>query len=287
MSGAGAVPTPDPRGVSYDFSGQVVLVTGGARTQGRSHALAFAAAGADVAIADVAQPIEHVHYGLAGPEDLEQTAEDIRAHGVRCVTFAVDVRDEPAVGRMVDEIVGELGRLDVLVNNAGINAIWDAIEMPPAVWNTVLDINLSGVYHCSRHAARVMRTQGGGRIISTGSANSTLTMPYNAAYTAAKHGVAGLTKALAVDLARDGIRVNMVAPGLVNSPLLACAEAPHVPEDFFERLLKIGGQVSLFHDRPEGLDPQEISQAVLWLASDAARFVTGATVSVDAGFVIT
>lgn len=151
----------------------------------------------------------------------------------------------------------------------------------------VLDINLSGVYHCSRHAGRVMRAAGGGRIVSTGSANSTLTMPYNAAYTAAKHGVAGLTKALAVDLAPDGIRVNMVAPGLVNTALLACAEAPHVPEDDFERLLRIGGQVSLFHDQPQGVEPEEISQAVPWLASDAARFVTGTTLSVDAGFAIT
>lgn len=95
------------------------------------------------------------------------------------------------------------------------------------------------------------------------------------------------SRSLAVDLAPDGIRVNMVAPGLVNTALLACAEAPHVPEDDFERLLRIGGQVSLFHDQPQGVEPEEISQAVPWLASDAARFVTGTTLSVDAGFAIT
>jgi NAD(P)-dependent dehydrogenase (short-subunit alcohol dehydrogenase family) len=114
-----------------------------------------------------------------------------------------------------------------------------------------------------------------------------VTMPYNAAYTAAKHGVLGLTKALAVDLAPYGIRVNMVAPGLVNTALLACAEAPQVPEDYFDRLLRLGGQVSLFHEEPQGVEPEEISEAVLWLASESARFVTGATLTVDSGFLAT
>jgi NAD(P)-dependent dehydrogenase (short-subunit alcohol dehydrogenase family) len=275
------------RGVRWDFSDQVVLVTGAARGQGLAHATAFARAGADVAICDIAAPVEEVDYPLSDPEALEQAAEDLRGLGARCLSYAVDVRDEPAVGHMVDDIVARLGRLDVLVNNAGVNAIHDPVDMPMDVWRTLLDTDLSGVYHCSRHAARVMRGQGGGRIVSTGSVNATLTMPWNAAYTAAKHGVAGLTKALAVDLARDGIRVNMVAPGLVETTLLACAQAPHVPEDYFDRLLKVGGQVSLFGDEPAGLDPEEISEAVLWLASDSARYVTGATVNVDAGFSIT
>ena len=186
----------------------------------------IARAGADLAICDGPASLEAIDYPLSGPEQLEETAEETRSLGVRCLSYPVDVRDEPAVGRMVDDVVAEFGRLDVLVNNAGVNAIHEAIDMPLEVWRTVLDINLSGVYHCARHAARVMRQQGSGRIVSTGSANSTVTMPYNAAYTAAKHGVAGLTKALAVDLAPHGIRVNMVAPGLVNTALLTCAEAP-------------------------------------------------------------
>ncbi len=280
-------PVRPGRGVSWDFSGQAVLVTGGGRGQGRAHAIAFARAGADVAICDVAASFEALDYPMSSPAELEQTAEDVRDLGVRCLSYPVDVRDEPGVARMIDEIAARLGGLDVLVNNAGVNAIHEATEMPLEVWRTVIDINLSGVYHCSRHAARVMREHGGGRIVSTGSANSTLTMPYNAAYTAAKHGVFGLTKALAVDLAPYGIRVNMVAPGLVNTALLACAEAPHVPEDYFERLLKLGGQVSLFHEEPRGVEPEEITEAVLWLASDSARFVTGASVSVDCGFAIT
>ena len=276
-----------PRNVRWDFSGQVVLITGAARGQGRAHALAFAQAGADVAICDVTEQLATLDYPLSGAEELEQTAEDVRAHGVRCLSLPVDVRDEPAVGAMVDRVVAELGRLDVLVNNAGVNAIHDVAEMPPAVWNDVIATNLSGVYHCSRHAARVMREAGGGRIVSTGSVNTELTMPLNAAYTAAKHGVWGLTKAMAVDLAKDGINVNMVSPGLVNSVLLGCAEAPHVPEDFFDRLLKVGGNVSLFTDDVVPLEPEEISHAVLWLASDAAQFVTGAQLRVDAGFSIT
>lgn len=279
--------TAQRRGATYDFTGDVVLVTGGARGQGRSHALAFARAGAHVAICDIAASVDGVDYALSTPDDLEQTAEEIRRLGVDCWSYPVDVRDEAAVAQMVDDLAGQAGRLDVLINNAGVNAIHDSVDMPMEVWNTVLGINLSGVYHCSRHAARIMREAGRGRIVSTGSANSTVTMPNNAAYTAAKHGVLGLTKALAVDLAPYGIRVNMVAPGLVNTQLLECAHAPQVPEDYFDRLLKIGGQVSLFSPVPEGLAPQEITEAVLWLASDSARYVTGATLNVDCGFLAT
>jgi len=273
-----------PDNVTYDFSGKVVLVTGAARGQGRAHALAFARSGADVAICDIAEQVHSIDYPLASAEELETTADEIRGHGVRCLAVAADVRDDAAVGALTDDVVSELGRLDVLVNNAGVNAIHSVEEMPLEVWNDVLAINLSGVYHCSRHAARAMKTAGGGRIISTGSVNTALSMPMNAAYTAAKHGVLGLTRAMAIDLAPHAINVNLVSPGLVNTALLACAEAPHVPEDFFDRLLRVGGQVSLFTDDVVPLEPAVVSHAVLWLASDAAAFVTGAEIRVDAGF---
>lgn len=271
----------------YDFSDTVVLVTGAARGQGRAHALAFARAGADVAICDIAKQVDTIDYPLSDAQQLEQTAEEIRSHGVRCLALSVDVRDDEAVGRLIDQVVEELGSLDVLVNNAGVNAIHNVVDMPYEVWRDVLDTNLAGVYHCSRHAARVMRDNGGGRIISTGSVNTTLTMPWNSAYTAAKHGVAGLTKAMAVDLAEHGITVNYVSPGLVDTTLLGCAEAAHVPADYFERLLKVGGNVSLFTDEVAPLAPEEVSEAVLWLASDAASKVTGAEIRVDTGFSIT
>jgi NAD(P)-dependent dehydrogenase (short-subunit alcohol dehydrogenase family) len=270
--------------VNYDYSGRVALVTGAARGQGREHALAFARSGANVAICDIGFQLESVDYPLAGREDLERTATEVRDLGVRCLSMEVDVRDDRAVAALIADVVEELGRLDVLVNNAGVNSIHDVSEMPLEVWNDVLAINLSGVFHCSRHAARVMKQAGGGRIISTGSVNTGLSMPMNAAYTAAKHGVLGLTRAMAIDLAPHGINANVVSPGLVDTAILACAEAPHVPEDFFDRLLRVGGQVSLFTDEVAPLDPAVISGAVLWLASDAARFVTGAEIRVDAGF---
>lgn len=273
--------------IRWDFSGQVVLVTGGARGQGRAHALAFARAGADVAICDVPAQIETVDYPLASHEELEGTAEELRALGVRCLAFPVDVRDDAAVGDMVSRVVAELGRLDVLVNNAGVNAIHDVAEMPHAVWDDVLAINLTGTYNCSRHAARVMKEAGTGKIVCTGSVNCELSMPSNAAYTASKHGVAGLAKAMAIDLAPHGINVNVVSPGLVDSVLLRCAEAPHVPEDYFERLLKAGGNVSLFVEDIVPMQPEEVSEAVLWAASDSARFMTGANVRVDQGFAVT
>jgi len=274
---------PD-RDVTYDFSGRVALVTGAARGQGRAHAVAFARAGADVAICDIAADVDTVDYPLASRADLDAAAEEVRAHGVRCLALTVDVRDDAAVAAMVDAVVAELGRLDVLVNNAGVNVIHEVTEMPKAVWDDVIATDLGGVYHCSRHAARAMKAAGGGRIISTGSVNASLSMPWNAAYTAAKHGVLGLTRAMAIDLAKDGITVNVVSPGLVDTQLLACAEAPHVPDDYFDRLLRVGGQVSLFVDEVAPLAPEEVSEAVLWLASDGARHMTGAEVKVDAGF---
>jgi len=270
--------------VTYDFSGRVALVTGAARGQGRAHAVAFARAGADVAICDIAADVDTVDYPLASRADLDAAAEEVRAHGVRCLALTVDVRDDAAVAAMVDAVVAELGRLDVLVNNAGVNVIHEVTEMPKAVWDDVIATDLGGVYHCSRHAARAMKAAGGGRIISTGSVNASLSMPWNAAYTAAKHGVLGLTRAMAIDLAKDGITVNVVSPGLVDTQLLACAEAPHVPDDYFDRLLRVGGQVSLFVDEVAPLAPEEVSEAVLWLASDGARHMTGAEVKVDAGF---
>jgi len=272
--------------IRWDFSGQVVLITGGARGQGRAHALAFAHAGADVAICDVPAQVETVDYPLSSHEELEGTAEEIRAAGVRCLSFPVDVRDDAAVGEMVDKVVADFGRLDVLVNNAGVNAIHDVAEMPHEVWDDVIAINLTGTYNCSRHAARKMKEAKAGKIVCTGSVNCELSMPRNAAYTASKHGVAGLVKAMAIDLAPHGINVNLVSPGLVDSVLLGCAEAPQVPEDYFDRLLKVGGNVSLFVDEIVPLQPEEVSEAVLWAASDSARFMTGANVRVDQGFVI-
>lgn len=272
--------------VSYDFSGRTVLITGAARGQGREHALAFARAGADVAICDIAAAVDSLDYPLATSDELEATAAEIRTVGVRCLAVEADVRDDAAVRALVEDVVSELDGLDVLVNNAGVNAIHPVDEMPIAVWNDVIAINLSGVYHCSRHAARVMRAAGHGRIISTGSVNASVSMPFNSAYTAAKHGVLGLTRAMAIDLAPYGITANVVSPGLVDTAILACAEAPHVPEDFFDRLLRVGGQVSLFTDEVAPLAPAEVSKAMLWLASDAAAFVTGAELRVDAGFTV-
>ncbi|MFN8164240.1 MAG: SDR family NAD(P)-dependent oxidoreductase [Solirubrobacterales bacterium] len=274
---------------SWDFGGQVVVVTGAARGQGRAHAAAFAGAGATLAICDAPAAPASVDYPLSDEAELERTAEELRETGAEVLSMALDVRDPDRVAAFFDRITDALGQVDVLVNNAGINAIHEFTAMPTAVWRDVLATNLDGVYHCSREAAKLMVAAGrGGRIISTGSVNSALTMPWNAAYTASKHAVAGLTKAMAVDLARVGITVNMVAPGIVDTTLLACAEAAHVPEDYFERLLRVGGAPNLFaEDEVRPLQAEEVTGAVLWLASEAARHITGATIRVDAGFAIT
>jgi NAD(P)-dependent dehydrogenase (short-subunit alcohol dehydrogenase family) len=279
------IEAPAPRNVTWDFRGSTVMVTGAAHGQGRSHALGFAAAGADIVAIDLDVPPASVSYPLGNPADLERLATDVRALGVRCVSAVVDVRDEDAVAAIVLRGVAELGRIDVLVNNAGINTLHDVTEMPGEAWREMIDVNLSGQFHCAKHVARAMKADGqGGRIVTTGSVLSHVAVPMQAHYTAAKHGVLGLTKALAVDLAPYGITANLVCPAAVNTAMAQTMDAPQVPKDYGERLGGITGSWNLFEEAQRTMHPGDITQAVMWLASDSARFVTGAEIAVDCGF---
>lgn len=279
------IEAPAPRNVTWSFGGSTVMVTGAAHGQGRSHALTFAAAGADIVAIDLDVAPASVDYPLGSAADLEALASEVRALGVRCVSAVVDVRDEAAVAEIVDRAVSELGRIDVLVNNAGINTLHAVTEMPAEAWRDMIDVNLTGQFHCAKHVARVMKADGGGgRIVTTGSVLSHTSAPMQAHYTAAKHGVAGLTKALAIDLAPFGITANLVCPAAVNTAMALSVEGPQVPADYGERLGGITGSWNLFEDAQRTMHPGDITQAVLWLASDSARFVTGAEIVVDCGF---
>jgi len=274
----------DIKNVRYDFDGHTVLITGGSRGQGRSHALAFAAAGANIAICEPDRQLDSVHYPLGGADDLNATAADIAALGVACVPAICDVRDGAQVRAMVGDVEDELGGIDVLINNAGIDTVYSLADLSEQSWDETVDTNLKGVFLCSKAVTPGMIERGRGKILMTASALSLVGSTRHAHYVASKHGVLGLVRALAIELAPHRINVNAVCPGGIDTPmvsgLLQSAEG-----EWLEQLGDLTGPWNLF-DPSAMLQPEEITAAMLWLASDAADFVTGTHISVDAGFTI-
>ncbi len=256
----------------YDFSGSVVMVTGAGRGLGRSHALRFAEAGATVVLCDL------------DPDGSEVTAA-IEQAGGRCLYVACDVSDHDSVAAATARAVDELGRIDVLINNAGVESTPLVVEMTESDWDRVLDIHLKGTFLCSKFAAQQMVRQGSGRIISTGSTSSLLGLPRQAHYCAAKHGIIGFSKAMAIELAPYGTTVNVVCPGSIATPMRNDLAAGGPEAEWIASLPELVGSKNLFAPGTS-LDPGDVTGAMLWLASDAASAVTGATVVVDAGYSI-
>ena len=267
--------------VTYDFRGAVACVTGGARGMGLAHAIGFARAGARVAILDIARDLDDVPYAMSGADDLERARRSIEAAGVDAVALQADVADETDVARAIATVVDRFGTIDVLVNNAGVNSIAPVTDLPLAAWDRILDVNLKGTFLCSREVAPVMIARGAGVIINVASGAGFVGVPKQAHYVAAKHGVVGLTKTLALELGASGIRVNAVSPTVVATPHSAGLSAAN-PGGLEEMKAMYG----TFHPLTtcEILAPEDVTAAILWLASDAARYVTGTTLRVDAGF---
>jgi NAD(P)-dependent dehydrogenase (short-subunit alcohol dehydrogenase family) len=260
-----------------------VVITGGGRGQGRAHALGFAAAGADIVICEPDKGMTTAPYELGGSEELNATAADVEALGARCLPAICDVRDRIQVEAMFGDALTEFGRVDVLINNAGISSLPSVAEMTELEWDEMLDTGLKGVFLCSQAATRAMADRGeGGRVITTGSTASVVGLPRHGHYCAAKHGVVGFSKALAIEVAEHDITVNVVLPGGVDTPMVAgIAASPQA--EWLQTLGELAGPFNLF--RPgEMMASEEITAAMLWLASDAARFVTGAVLPVDAGY---
>jgi NAD(P)-dependent dehydrogenase (short-subunit alcohol dehydrogenase family) len=272
--------------VSYDFSGRTVLVTGAGRGQGMAHALSFAMAGADVAIVDVDADIETVPYGLSDRSRLEAVAAAIEKEGVRCLARTCDVRDPDQIKETVAAIESDLGKVDILVNNAGVESVYSATEMPTSAWDDLLNTNLRGSFLCAQAVLPGMVERQRGKIVNVASTAASVAIPNNSHYVASKHGVMGLTKALAVEFAPHRINVNAVCPGSIDTPMNEGLIANC--EEWIMGLGDLAGPWNLFPHAEEDsmLVPEEVSQAVLWLSSDAADFVTGASIAVDAGFTI-
>src|SRR5579875_1989738 len=261
-------------------AGKRVLITGAARGMGRSHAVRLAEEGADVILVDICAPIPELEYPLASEEDLAETARLVEKHERHAVTKVVDVRDAAALGAAVDEAVAELGGLDGAVANAGVLTVgtWD--ETTAEQWRTVVDVNLIGTWNTCA-AALPHLVERGGSIVNISSSAGLKGTPLHTPYTAAKHGVVGMSLALANELAAQNIRVNTVHPTGVPTGMappsmhqLIAEQRPDLAPIFMNALPVL---------MTEAID---VSNAVLFLISDEARHVTGLQFTVDAGVTI-
>jgi len=265
----------------YDFSGQVAFVTGAARGQGRSHAVAYAEHGADVVVTDVCETLPTSDYDLATSEDLRTTAEMVEGEGQEALAIELDVREEAQVQAAVEQSLDEFGRIDVLANNAGIWNLEHLHEMDEQTWDEMLDTDLKGVWLCSKHVAQHMIERGeGGKIVSTASTAGHGASYRGGHYTAAKHGVVGLTKSFAIELGEYGINVNCVSPTGIDSPMTRGLTEKYGEEAIAE-LNEYTGSWNVIDEGP--VEPRDVTEAYLWLSSDAARYVTGIALPVDAG----
>jgi len=271
---------------SNGLEGKVAFITGAARGQGRSHALALAREGVDIVAVDIADQIPTVSYAMASREDLDETVALVEKEDRRCLPIVADVRDIHAMQRAADQAVAEFGRIDIVLANAGILITArgeQSIDEAAAAWDDGVGVMLTGVYNTVRVTAPVLVDGGAGGSIVITSSTAGLNGMHDgtggmAAYTAAKHGVIGLMRGYAKLLGKHGIRVNTVHPMGVATPMVINPQF----EEFYR-----GGEAML-ETQPrllpiQILDPNDISNAILWLVSDAARAVTGITLPVDAG----
>jgi (+)-trans-carveol dehydrogenase len=267
------------------LAGKVAFVTGAARGQGRSHALRLAGEGADIVALDACRQLASVPYPMATPADLKETVAAVERLGRRAVALEVDVRDHDAMRSGLDDAVARLGRLDVVCANAGIVSYGMTEELEPAAWRDLLDVNLTGVWLTVKVAVPHLLVAGGGSIVLVSSTAGFHGLAALGHYTAAKHGVLGLTKSLALELGPRGIRVNAVCPGTVRTPMvenenLYRLRFPDVENPTFEDL------AAELSPNPLGVpwvEPLDISNAVLFLASEEARYISGIALPVDAG----
>ncbi|RZT87347.1 hypothetical protein EV383_4267 [Pseudonocardia sediminis] len=263
------------------LDGKVAFVTGAARGQGRTHAVRMAAEGADIVAVDVVAPVAADNgYPAAVPEDLDETARLVEEQDRRIVARVADVRDSAALDAALDEAASELGaRLDIVVANAGVsnwNRFW---EISDEQWQTVVDVNLTGVWRTMKAAApRMIAAGNGGSIVVTSSVAGLKSLPAQAHYAASKHGVVGLTKTAAIELAEFDIRVNSIHPWAVRTEMGR--------DRSFEPQIEAHPQyarsfASLLPERAAHTD--DITNAVMWLVSDLGRTVTGAQIPADLG----
>jgi SDR family mycofactocin-dependent oxidoreductase len=268
------------------LEGKVALVTGGARGQGRAHALVSAREGADVIVVDIADQMATVPYAMARPGDLDETVRQVEALGRRAISMAADVRSSEELDAAVAQGVAEFGKIDILIANAGIWTQAPFWELTDAQWDETIAVNLTGVWRSAKAIAPHMMQRGSGSIVMISSNAGLDTGREYAHYVASKHGVIGLMKNVAMELAPYGIRCNAICPGAINSPM---TNNPHAwnrlagheggnESDFLK-----GGSYYSALKGTSFMPPEVIANAALYLNSDLASTVTGVALPVDAG----
>lgn len=269
------------------LDGKVALVTGGARGQGLAHAHALAKEGADVALLDICDQIASVQYGLATDEDLTLAAKSVGALGVHVEDHKADTRSSESLDAAISQTVETLGRIDIVVINHGIwtrGALWDLTEDE---WLDTIDVNLNGVWRTLKAVAPQLIKQQSGSVIITSSVNGVEAQAGAAHYTAAKHGALGLMKSAALEFAPYGVRVNAILPGFVDTAMTnwqGCYDMTGGKPGS----TRADHEAAARHWHAFGglIDPEEISGAVVFLASDAARRITGVELPVDSGHLV-
>ncbi|UUT36097.1 mycofactocin-coupled SDR family oxidoreductase [Microbacterium elymi] len=270
--------------------GKVAFITGAARGQGRSHAIRLAQEGADIIAVDLLEDIPGAPYARATEEDLAETVSQVEALDRRIVATKADVRDYAGLKQAVDDGVAQLGRLDIVSANAGISTqMAPADELGEDMWQNMIATNLTGVWHTAKAAIPHLKAGGrGGAIVLTSSDAGLFAFPNIAHYVSAKHGVVGLMRTLALELAPDMIRVNSIHPTQVDTPMI---KNPRVyglfvgkEEGTLEEFLPVSQAMNALPI--PWVEAVDISNALLWLASDEARYVTGVALPVDAGAAI-
>jgi SDR family mycofactocin-dependent oxidoreductase len=272
------------------LEGKVAFITGAARGQGRSHAIRLAQEGADIIAVDICEDIPGMPYKGASEADLAETVKEVEALDRRIIATKADVRDYAGLKAALDDGVAQLGRLDVVSANAGIGTSpYNAWEMDESVWQTMIDVNLTGVWHTAKAAIPHLIAGNGGSIILTSSAAGLKAYQNIAHYVSAKHGVVGLMRTLALELAPHNIRVNSIHPTQVDTDMiqneatwrLFRPDLEHPTREDFVPASQAMNALPI-----PWVEPVDISNAVLFLASDDGRYLTGVALPVDAGTVI-
>jgi (+)-trans-carveol dehydrogenase len=269
----------------------VAFITGAARGQGRSHAVRLAEAGADIIAVDICEQIDGVPYPMATEDDLALTVEMVQETGRRIVPAVADVRELDGLAAAVDRAVDVLGRLDIVCANAGITGVYGVVEPKDAarLFRVVVDVNLTGVFNTVEAAKPHLVKQPGGSVIITSSLAGLRAVGAGGGYGEAKHGLVGMMRNYAHELAPHMIRVNTIHPSNVRTPMVVNDYLPTVfrPDLDNPTMRDIEDILSSMNLMPvPWVEPEDISRAVLFLASDDSRYITGATVPVDAGAAI-